>query len=627
MALVSIEGYFLRVNESLCEMLGYSEDEMLQSRFQDITFQEDLETDLAYVADVLNGKRKNYAMEKRYIKKDGSLQWILLSVSLVFRTDGSPKYFIAQIQDIQKEKEKKELEAKLLEKEERINLAVHAAKIGIWDWHLPSNALHWDDSMYEIYELPAHIFDGLFDIWQQSILPEDHPAIMTQLNDVIRNGHVFDAEFRIRTAAGRLKFLKTKAKLIRDETGSPVRMMGANWDITEVKEKEAQLVEARERAHEASAVKSQFLANMSHEIRTPLNGIIGMTDVLLTESFPPHQFEALETIKSCCRGLMDIVNDVLDLSKIESGFMTLKPHVFDLHECLRSVTDLHQLQAKAKSLKLTLENENSSLQINADEGKVRQVLNNLLSNALKFTKEGGISIAVEHKADSSPAEILITVTDSGIGIEPDNLESIFTPFQQVDNSKTREVGGTGLGLTICRKVAQMMGGTLTVDSVPHVGSSFTFHFHADIVAHATKPQNSDQAGRDQTAPSNNLRILVVEDNLINQKVIERMLAKLGYRCTMANDGLAAIQMAKKSQYDIIFMDIHLPKLNGIEATEQIRTQTANKDSVFVAITADIFGENREICHQVGMKYFLAKPIQIENLKVTIDQIKNDLQAA
>jgi signal transduction histidine kinase/AmiR/NasT family two-component response regulator len=363
-----------------------------------------------------------------------------------------------------------------------------------------------------------------------------------------------------------------------------------------------------ERAEAASRAKTEFLAMMSHEIRTPMNGILGCASMLLdTQLLRPEQREFAQTIRSSGESLLAILNDVLDYSKIEAGRMTIEEGACDL----RSVcTDVHRLlnQAAAQrglTLQVNYQTEVPQL-ITGDPVRIRQILLYLVSNAIKFTESGGVRIEVSRP---SLVRVRISVVDTGIGIAADKLSRLFERFTQADASITRRYGGTGLGLAISKQLVELMGGTIEAASSPGDGS--TFSFELPLIAAATQSSSVSAQSPEARSFSVGRRVLVVEDNPINQRVAEHMLARLGHSVQLAHNGREALARLAKEHYDLVLMDCQMPEMDGLEATAHIRDQVSavlDHAIPIVAMTANAFAEDRERCLAVGMTDFLAKPV-------------------
>lgn len=421
-----------------------------------------------------------------------------------------------------------------------------------------------------------------------------------------------------RTKTGEDIWVETNITPMLDAEGNVLGEVAIERDITHAKQREQELAAAKTAAEEGARAKAQFLAMISHEIRTPLNGIIGMSDVMLSGPLDPDHRSNLQTILASGEGLLTIINDILDLSKLEAGKMEIEKTPFDLRAELQAALAVVHPLADEKGLSLTVDvNGLPDGEILGDPGRVRQVLLNLLGNAIKFTKTGGITLRASADCPSSPNRITIAVQDTGIGIPDDRLDHIFDAFAQADSATTRHFGGTGLGLAISRQLAQQMGGDVTVTSTPGVGSCFTMGFATAVPeprAESARPETADRA---VPGLSPTLTILIADDNRTNRLLLSKLLSDLKDGLRFAKDGVEAVEAFSTDPPDLILMDMSMPRCDGLEATRRIRALEAARPSArpvsIIALTANAFASDRERCLAAGMDGFLTKPIRRQDL--------------
>ncbi|MEQ1945750.1 MAG: ATP-binding protein [Bryobacteraceae bacterium] len=394
-----------------------------------------------------------------------------------------------------------------------------------------------------------------------------------------------------------------------------------------IRQRTEDLEQALRAALSASQAKSEFLANMSHELRTPMNGLLGMMDAVLDSPLDLEQRDQLETAQRSAYALLALLNDILDLSKIEAGKMVLEKIPFNITMVISDCVKAHQAKALQKHIALRFECESGTpSEILSDPLRIRQIVTNLLSNAIKFTDAGWITVRLSGKALSADnVEMRIEVSDTGTGIEADKLATIFDKFTQADGSITRKYGGTGLGLAITRRLAEMLGGEARVESKVGQGSKFTVTIPSEAaqpaaVAAATPKFASGYAsGKVRSA-----RLLLVEDNLINQKVVLAVLRKYPYKIDVANNGQEAIEKLEQagSLYDLVLMDVQMPVLDGLETTRLIRRDARWETLPIIAMTAHAMNGDRERCLQAGMSGYVSKPVQPAHLLSTIEHHLN-----
>ncbi len=546
--------------------------------------------------------------------------------------------------------------------EERFDLAVQASSQGIWDWDVVREQIYLSDLALEQLGYPPG--EQLFlqndtDILAKHVHPEDLPHVRAAFERHLADGRPYEVEVRVLRRDGALRWLLHRGQAVRDASGAPVRIIGTMNDVTERKAAEQALVEARETAEAASRLKSQFLANVSHEIRTPMNGILGMTSLALETPLDAEQQEYLSGVQSSARRLLRVIDDILDISKIEAAKLVLEEIPFspaaEIGEAVHALAPL----ASEKGLELRFEPAHDLPRlVRGDPARVRQVVTNLLDNAIKFTATGEVALRLE----PDPAGLRITARDTGPGIPEEHRERIFHAFAQGDGSITRRFGGIGLGLTISLDLVRRMGGRIELDSEVGRGSTFRVTLALPVEAGpialpttgagpdarvdsgagagsvvaagcATGVGSGQGAGcgssasrtREATATSppaagHPLRVLLVEDDRVNTRVATRMLERLGHRVAHAENGAVALEMLAGEAYDVVLMDMQMPVMDGIEATHRLRERENGGPRLpVIALTANAMEEHREACLASGMDAYLTKPLDRALLAETLER--------
>jgi PAS domain S-box-containing protein len=503
--------------------------------------------------------------------------------------------------------ERKRIEDELKKSEELYRLIIEATNDGIWDWDIKSDHVFFNKRLIQMFGYEEHEFESHVSMWGKIMHQEDFQVAQEILKSHFENDTPFLYKLRFFHKEGYIKWIMCRGFALRDENGKPYRMLGSYIDVTDAKITEETLMKAKEAAEEAGRSKETFLANMSHEIRTPLNGIIGMANLLNKTELTGSQSEYLHAIKYSADNLLVIINDVLDLAKIEAGKLTLESIDFDLTEIAQNALKSLTYKAEDKGIQLIGNFPEDCFLVKGDPYRLTQILTNLLNNAIKFTTNGKVELSVNAKKMQDKIEVLIWVKDTGIGIHRYKIDSIFDSFTQAQSDTTRKFGGTGLGLAICKNLVEMQGGTIDVASEFGKGSVFTFNIAYKVGKLESKsklPENKSV----EFKKIKHVKILLAEDNEINQFLACELLKSWGMEVDTAKNGLEAIEKWAKNEYDLILMDIQMPELGGVEATIEIRNRQLSKSNVpIIALTANALKGQKERFMSFGMNDYLSKP--------------------
>ena len=498
----------------------------------------------------------------------------------------------------------------------RLQLAHNSVGMGVFELDLTNGELHWDKWMYPLYGVSEAQFSGAYDAWERCVHPEDIEQAKALLVTAIAETSTFDTQFRIiRPDDGKVRHIKANAAIVTDDTGTPAKVIGVNYDITDKVNTMAVLRQAKQKAESAAQAKSDFLANMSHEIRTPMNAILGGIQLLRSANLNEPHKTIINNAAFSAQSLLTIINDILDYSKIESNKLTLEKAPFSLKDVINSITYELDALVSNKGIKLI-----TAIEKNVEDGwigdvvRVKQVLLNIVSNAVKFTSEGEVRVHIHCEQYQTKQALFIEVTDTGIGMSEAMCQRIFERFTQADTSTTRKFGGTGLGMSITQSLVNLMGGELRLNSTEGKGTT------VNVILPLT-PTPLDETGtpvRTLSTPQlAGVRVLVAEDNAINQAVIEAFLNETNADITLVENGIEAVDTVKREDFDIILMDIHMPEMDGRQAQQHIAQ--LKKHIPIVALTANVMPDDVAGYIKQGFVSHIGKPIEVTTLYSVLRQ--------
>jgi PAS domain S-box-containing protein len=609
LCIASNEGEFVRLNPQWTSVLGYPLPELEGRKFMEFVHPEDVEKTREIVSR-LNNKEEVLNFENRFLCRDGSYRWI------EWRSRSVGRLIYAVARDVTV---RKQTEEALRSSREQFELAIHGSNDGIWDWDLRTNTLFLSEKWKEQLGYTDHEIPNEFKTFENLLHPDDRPGVLAKVERFLSDRFDrYSHEFRMLHKDGTVRWIHAKGEAVRNARGSVERLAGSHTDITARKQAEEELRSAKEQAMAANQAKSEFLANMSHELRTPLNGIMGMLQLLgLTGLNAEQEDYALTGLQSCER-LIRLLTDILDLSRIESGKMSIQSEPLELRQLLDQLKALFIPAIRQDGISFELEIDQSiPLRLLGDAARLQQVLTNMVGNALKFTHGGSVKLQASllPMSRNGQCRVLFSIADTGIGIPDDKLGILFRPFSQVSQGYTRSYQGAGLGLSICKRLVELMGGSISVESEEGVGTTMHFTATFDMAPPLEMDAFQSEPSRDRVREG--LKILVVEDDHVSSVSVSMILRKFRTEPTQVEDGRQALAALRLKTFDLVLMDVQMPVMDGLETTQAIRAGSAGevmKSIPIIAITAYAMSGDRDRFLEAGMDDYIAKPVNMADLQ-------------
>ncbi len=565
-----------------------------------------------YITHVMGGNPVSFETEIAY--GDSDKRYVNITYTPEIDKENNVEGFYVCCEDLTLNKKST---AEIEELSTRLDFALETPGIGVWDYDIVTGELFWDERMCDIYHIKVNDFSGDYNAWTSRVHPDDLATSDALINESVSTGEDFVTEFRIIWPNGQERWIAAHGRIVKDDDEKHVRMIGTNVDITTRKQLALEREQALIKAEESAQLKSEFLASMSHEIRTPMNGVLGMLGLIKRTQLNQQQAHYVGLAKSSAESLLTLINDILDFSKVEAGKMELEIIPFNLSAMLGDFAEAIAQRAQEKGLELVLDLTNvHTTMVQGDPGRLRQVLSNLVGNAIKFTEEGEVIIRIElANSKNQQLRLICSVNDTGIGIPPEKIETLFDSFSQVDASTTRKYGGTGLGLAIAKQLCELMGGDLEVSSELGHGSQFTFDIYLE--------ESKEAKDLLPTTVVQDKRILVVDQNKANNTVLVEQLRRWGAEANGVYSGHEALEVLGNQSYAAAFINMKMPDMDAKEVARMIRNDSRFNDMKLAVMTS--LGQKGDAKRFVnaGFSSWFPKPATINDLFRTLDTLLGD----
>ncbi|MDB5272341.1 MAG: hypothetical protein JWO58_708 [Chitinophagaceae bacterium] len=604
MSLSSVNPSLLvEVNEDYEQLTGLTKSEVLGKNSTEIGILSVEDREDLRIAFEKQGFLKNY--ETVVTTKHGERKHVLISSTVI---DIENKPFVINVYiDISI---RKKFEQELIQTKNQLAEAMSIARMSSFQTDVINKTTAWSKEIYDLLEMPVGDGSKLYETYMKAIHPDDYQMMLNRMEKTQTTNTSRSNVYRIITAKGNLRWVESRVVPQVNTEGRVVVVQGSIQDITERKLLELELRDAKETAEKSVEAKEHFLSNMSHEIRTPMNAVLGFTELLIDTPLNPEQKDFVEAIQTSGKNLMSIINDILDYSKIEAGMMTMEEVSMSIRSIFSSLSVLFSQKKDDKKIKLHFETDSSIPEnLSGDPTRLTQIIINLVSNAIKFTEKGYVHVsATLIKKDNGIAQIKFMVEDTGIGISEEQLSAVFERFNQGSNDTTRKYGGTGLGLSIVKRLVELQGGEIHVESILGKGSTFVFTLPLKELNEEDVHLQAKHSVKDTNAFKLALHILLVEDNIINQKLAEKHLHNFGFTVDIAGNGKIAVEKLQQSTYDLVLMDMQMPEIDGYEAANIIR-KNLKLTVPIIAMTAHAMTGEKEKCLAIGMNDYISKPFK------------------